>query len=105
MMDVEIDGHKYVRAEPSANDIPNMDAVYRFMRNNPQTSWEMVIELLGIGSEDEAKVSSGRLRELWKLAGGSVDRKGRAFLEIDLLPAALRKIIDAVTALETEAGK
>lgn len=41
------------------------------------------------------RVSDGRLRDLWKAAGGSVDKKKRAFLEIDLLPNALRKIIDA----------
>lgn len=86
----------------AAQRMPNMDAVHRFMVSNPQTSWEMLTEILGIGSEDAVKISGGRFRELWKLAGGSVKRNGHAWVEIDRLPAALRQIVDAVTALDTE---
>jgi hypothetical protein len=38
--------------------------------------------------------SAGKLRELWRELGGSVDRKNRAFIEIDLLPALLRAIVE-----------
>lgn len=58
-------------------------------------------ELLSDYFRASYKVSDGRLRELWKQAGGSVDRKGRAFLEIDLLPAALRKILDGALQAES----
>lgn len=78
--------------------IPTMDAVYRFMRKNPQTSCMMLIETLGLGDQTTAKLSGGRLRDLWKLAGGAFDRKGRAWVEIDELPSVLRTVIDAEKA-------
>lgn len=96
MIDVEIDGHKYVPAERAANDIPTMDAVNRFMRSNPLSSWEMLTEILDIGAEESAAISGGKFRELWKLAGGSVNKKGHAWVEVDRLPKTLRQIIDAV---------
>lgn len=94
MIDVEIDGHKYVPAEAPTN--ATMDVVHRFMKSNPLSSWEMLTEILDIGSEEAAAVSGGKFRELWKLAGGSVNRKGQAWVEVDRLPATLRQIIDAV---------
>jgi hypothetical protein len=79
--------------------MPTMDAVYRFMRSNPLTSCEMLIEVLALGNEENAEASSGRLREIWRLAGGSFDKKGRAWVEIDLLPQVLRRVIDAAAKL------
>lgn len=80
--------------EPTIKTAPTMDEVKTFMRSNPDTSWEMLVEILSIGDEDRAIVSGGKLRELWRLAGGAVDKRGRAWIEIDLLPSVLRKIID-----------
>jgi hypothetical protein len=73
-----------------------MDEAMRFMRSNPDVSWEMLIQVLDLGSEDKASVSGGRFRELWKLSGGMVDKKGRAWVETNILPAVLRKIVDAI---------
>ena len=84
---------------PRLNYMPTMDEAVRFIRSNPQTSWEIVIDALGIGSEDNAQVSGGRFRELWKLAGGEVDKKGRAWVEMQVLPTVLGKITDAISAL------
>jgi hypothetical protein len=76
--------------------VPTMDEARRFIRSNPSTSWETLVDVLGLGNEDKATVSGGRFRELWKLAGGMVDSKGNAWVEIETLPSVLRKIIDAV---------
>lgn len=83
--------------------MPTLDEAIRFIRSNPLVAWETVIEALDIGSEDRAEVSGGRLRELWKASGGAVDKKSRAWVEIDTLPAVLRKIIDAVKQIEKRA--
>lgn len=82
--------------ETPSSEMPTLDAVRRFMKSNPDTSWEMLIEVLGIGDEERAEVSGGRLRELWRLAGGAIDKRSRAWVEMDTLPSVLRKIIDAV---------
>ena len=86
---------------PKADYMPTLDEAVRFIRSNPLTSWETVIDVLGIGSEDHAEVSGGRLRELLKAAGGAFDKKSRAWVEVDTLPSVLRKIIDAVKKIET----
>lgn len=80
---------------PGEPFMPTMDAVYRFMRSNPQTSCIMLIATLGLGVESNANTSRGRLLELWKLAGGAFDKKGNAWVETPELPAVLRIIIDA----------
>lgn len=89
---------------PGEPFMPAMDAVYRFMRSNPQTSCMMLIETLGLGKEEKAEVSRGRLLELWKLAGGAVDKKGNAWVEIEELPAVLRVVIDAEKVASTADG-
>lgn len=96
------DDPPYRMSPDETSGIPTMDVALRFMRSNPQTSWEMLIEILGIGSEDTAAVSGGRFRELWELAGGAYDKKGRAWIEIQILPAVLRKIVDAIQRLPPE---
>lgn len=90
---------------PGEPFMPAMDAVYRFMRSNPQTSCMMLIETLGLGAEEAAKVSRGRLLEIWKLAGGAVDKKGNAWVEIQELPAVLRVVIDAEKAASAVDGE
>lgn len=85
--------------EVTAANVPNMDEVHRFMRSNPSTSWEMLVEVLGIGSSPE--VSGGRFRELWRESGGAIDKKGNAWIELSVLPQVLAKIIDASNRLAT----
>ena len=85
--------------------IPSMDAVYRFMRSNPSVSWEMLVEVLRIGDEDSVGPSGGRFRELWTQSGGAVDRKGNAWVELQILPTVLRKIIDADALIKRAAVK
>ena len=80
---------------PGKPFMPTMDAVYRFMRRNPYTSWEMLAEVLKLGTDETDGPSGGRFRELWKQCGGAVDKKGNAWVEMQILPAVLRKIIDA----------
>lgn len=79
--------------------LPTMDGALRFMRSNPMTSWEMMLEVCGLGDEDNAPVSGGRFRELWKLSGGAV-KDGKAWVEMETLPFVLRRLIDAVRAIE-----
>ncbi len=81
---------------PGEPFMPAMDAVYRFMRSNPLTTCEMLVEVLGAG---DPPVSAGRFRELWKIAGGSVDKKGRAWVEMDFLAQTLLRIVNSVNAL------
>lgn len=38
--------------------------------------------------------SRGRLIELWRQHGGAVDKKGRAWIEVDLLAPLLSEIIE-----------
>ena len=83
------------------NYMPTLDEARRFIMSNPAVSWEMVVEATGIGSEERAQVSGGRFRELWKLAGGMVDKKGRAWVEMDTLPFVLRRIVDAILKLDS----
>jgi hypothetical protein len=78
-----------------ADHIPPMHEIYNFMRSNPNTSWEMIVEVLKIGSDETDGPSAGRFRELWKQCGGAVDRKGNAWVEMQTLPGVLRRIIDA----------
>lgn len=82
--------------------MPTMDEVCRFVESNPATSWEIITSQLGFGDVERAAVSGGRFRELWKLFGGQVDKKSRAWIEVDLLPGILRKIIDTTNALPPE---
>ncbi len=82
--------------------MPTMDEAVRFMQSNPQTSWEILIEIFQIGDEEKAAVSGGRMRELWKLSGGAFDKKGRAWVEIDTLPFVLRRLIDSVNKIDSQ---
>lgn len=50
----------------------------------------------------EPPVSGGRFRELWKMHGGSFNRRGHAWIETDLLPGLLHKITDAVWRFKQE---
>ena len=84
----------------SEQRMPNLDEAIRFMRSNPLTSWETMLEILDLGNEDNAPVSGGRFRELWKLSGGAFDRKGCAWVEIETLPVVLRRLIDAVNKID-----
>ena len=86
------------RVAPSPDYVPTMDAAMRFMRSNPVTSWEMMLEILNLGSEDNAPASGGRFRELWKLSGGAF-KNGKAWVEVDTLPFVLRRLIDVINAL------
>ncbi len=80
--------------------MPSLDEAKRFVQSNPETAWQLVADRLGLGSEDKAAVSGGRFRELWRLSGGAVDKKGRAWVEMDMLPSVLRGIIDAIQKLD-----
>lgn len=92
---VEFDRSEIATMAGSLPDyVPTMDAAHRFIRSNPLTSFEILVGILGIGDEDRAEVSGGRLRELWKACGGAVDKKGRAWVEMETLPFVLRRIID-----------
>lgn len=85
---------------PTRNDYtPKLDEVVRFMRSNPLTSFEALAEILKIGDDGNAMMSGGRFRELWRINGGAFDKKGRAWIETDLLPQILRRIIDTNEAL------
>lgn len=85
--------------------IPTMDAVYRFMRSNPNTSWEMLVEVLKLGTDETDGPSGGRFRELWMQSGGAVDRKGNAWVELQILPTVLRKIIDASNRIASQSDR
>lgn len=43
---------------------------------------------------EEAIFSRGRLIELWRKHGGAVDKRGRAWIELDLLVPLLNDIIE-----------
>lgn len=75
------------------NYVPTADEAYRFIASNPITSAQFLVETQKLSRKDSA-VSNGRLRDLWKLAGGMIDKKGRAWIEADLLPGLLRIMID-----------
>lgn len=82
------------------NYMPTLDEAIRFIKSNPMTSWEVIAKEHKLGDEDAAAVSGGRFRELWKLNGGAFDKQGRAWIEVELLPQILRRIIDSVNALD-----
>lgn len=69
--------------------MPTADAAYRFIRSNPETSASFLIDTLKL-STDTSRCSNGKLREIWKLAGGMIDKKAHAWIESDLLPGVLR---------------
>lgn len=75
--------------------MPTLDEIYRFARSNPLTLWQVVTEVMELGDEDRAEMSGGRCRELWKLNGGAFYKRGRAWIEVYLLPKLLRSIFDA----------
>lgn len=87
---------------------PTLDEAARFIRSNPHSSFYIVAETLKLGDEDNAAVSGGRFRELWKLScgmyGSKTPPKNRsiAWIETELLPEVLRKIIDTVNALDSQ---
>lgn len=69
---------------------PNADEAYRFIKSNPMTAASFVVEVLQQSTET-SRASNGRLREIWKQAGGAVDaKKDRAWIEVHLLPGLLR---------------
>lgn len=82
--------------------MPTLDEVHRFVKSNPKTAVDLVLDLVFAGhlaseetvSPEAAAMSDGRLRELWKESGAAIDRHGRAFIEADLLPRILRLIIE-----------
>lgn len=88
--------------EPQVPQV-TLDQVHRFMASNPLTSWEALVSVLKLGDEDQAAVSGGRFRELWKLNGGAVDKNGRAWVEMETLPIVLRKIVDSIQRHSTPA--
>lgn len=45
------------------NYMPTLDQAQRFMRSNPAVTFEMMAEIRGIGDEEKAELSGGRLRE------------------------------------------
>ena len=75
--------------------VPTLDEVSRFVQSNRLTAVDLVLDLIFAGHLADGELSDGRFRELWKECGGSVDRQGRAFIEIRLLPRVLRFIIHA----------
>lgn len=78
------------------SDMPTMDAVYRFMKSNPKTSMEMLGEITTTPAD---ACSDARLRELWKEHGGGFNKaRLQFFIERDLLPDLLRKIIASAVA-------
>lgn len=79
--------------------MPSMHEVLKFMRSNPLNSCEMLIDVLKLGDAGMPPVSASRFRELWKLAGGEVDKKGHAWVEADYLPQVLGRIINVCNQL------
>ena len=71
--------------------MPTMDEAHRFIKSNPLTAASILVETQNLAREDSTS-SDGRLRELWKLAGGAVDKKGRAWIELHLLPGLIRAV-------------
>lgn len=95
----------YLAAAP-AERMPTMDEAYRFIASNPVTSAAILVETQKIASDD-APTSNGRIRDLWRLAGGMVDKRGRAWIEFDLLPGIIRTMAELhaqsrIAALEAE---
>ena len=71
--------------------MPTMDEAHRFIKSNPLTAASILVETQNLARED-SDTSNGRLREMWLLAGGSVDKKGRAWIELHLLPGLIRAV-------------
>jgi hypothetical protein len=94
----------------ASDRMPSLDEVTRFVSSNPKTAINLVLDLVLAGhvtyerwDEDilASSSSDGRLRMLWFQCGGLVDKQGRAFIEINLLPRVLRLIIEADTLCVT----
>lgn len=75
-------------ADPKPEYMPTADEVVRFIRSNPIYSASVLTETFRISTEAD-RCSNGKLREVWKQAGGVVKDK-RAWIEVDLLPGLLR---------------
>lgn len=69
--------------------MPTADEAHRFIMSNPAVSASFLVEEFKLSTEDD-RCSNGRLREIWKQAGGMVDKKERAWIEAHLLPGLLR---------------
>lgn len=70
--------------------MPTADEAVRFIKSNPVYSALALAEHWRV-SGDGDRCSNGRLREIWKMAGGAFDEKReRAWIEAHLLPGLLR---------------
>ena len=76
--------------KPESPYMPTADEAFRFIDSNPRTAAGFLAEVFSKSRED-SKCSNGRLRDIWKLAGGAVDdKKDRAWIEVHLLPGLMR---------------
>jgi hypothetical protein len=71
--------------------MPNLDAATRFIQSNPAVTASVLIEHWRVAGDND-RCSNGKLRDIWKAAGGMVDKAkpGRVWIEADLLPGLLR---------------
>lgn len=75
--------------------MPTLDAATRFVRSNPATAASILIEHWRTPGDND-RCSNGKLRDIWKAAGGMVDKTkpGRVWIEADLLPGLLRLLAE-----------
>lgn len=77
-------------ADPKDDYMPNAAEAYRFIKSNPAVTADFLMETWRVARDDD-RCSNGRLREIWKQAGGAVDlKKDRAWIEVHLLPGLMR---------------
>lgn len=70
--------------------MPTLNEAMRFIQSNPGVSASILTEPWRVARDDD-RCSNGRLREIWKQAGGAVDiKKDRAWIEVHLLPGLMR---------------
>jgi hypothetical protein len=75
--------------------MPSADQACRFIKSNPSVSASFLIEHWRVSGDDD-RCSNGKLRDIWKAAGGMVDKNkpGRVWIEADLLPGLLRLLAE-----------
>lgn len=77
-------------ADPKPEYMPQAHEARTFIMSNPSVATAFLMEAWRVSRED-SRCSDGRLREIWKQAGGAVDaKKDRAWIEVHLLPGLLR---------------